>query len=167
MKNTELFTLYLNSAACASAAADALREAAAATVIAHTAEHCRVDEKFFEILKQESKNFADASRIIVTRGADCHKVVADLSFCGSESQKLEKLLRFIQVIHTAEMWYEDRCGQSFGGDQFEGFCWKGPDNEFFFCGMPVPVESQPGDWDYEESQAVVPANVTKKGTSRK
>jgi hypothetical protein len=167
MSNNNLFTEYLNSDACAMAASNAIREAAAATVIANTAQKARVDESFYEFLKKEAKSFTLASRIIVTRGADSHKIVADLCFCGSESQKMEKLLKLLQTIHSTEMWYEDRCSQTLDGP-YEGFCWEGPNNEFFFCGYPIPQESQPEDWDYD-NQAIVPANTNtaKKGSSRK
>ena len=62
---------------------------------------------------------------------------------------MNNLLKLLGAINRAQAWYEDRQGTTVGDQSYEGFCWKGPGEDHFFCGYPLPQESRPGDWDYE------------------
>jgi hypothetical protein len=157
----ELFTSYLDASKTAAAASEQLREAITITVIANTAAKTRVDSDMLSILMEEAKQFAKASSICIIRG-DAKAVVADCCFYGNQQQIMNNLLKLLTTISRTEAWYEDRQGTTISGQSYEGFCWRGPGDDHFFCGYPIPQESHPGDWDYEEpTQAVVPA---KKGS---
>ena len=148
MMTTDLFTSYLDASKTAEAASEQLREAIVMTVIANTAAKMRVDSDILSILKEEAKQFAKATSIIIVRG-DEKAVVTDCNFHGNKTQIMNNLLKLICAINRAEAWYEDRQGITVSGQPYEGFCWEGPGEDHFFCGYPLPQESRPGDWDYE------------------
>lgn len=159
--SSNLFTSYLDSSKTAAAAAEQIREAIACTVIANTAHEKRVDEEYYQILKDEAATFAKSTRIVFV--VDDTRKVSDFCFHGNEMQILSALQRLMAKVAETACFYADRDSVTVKGDTFVGFCWP-HDGVKYFCGYPKPQESQPDDWDYEESQAVVPA---KKGTSRK